>query len=365
MAPTFRMSPYVLRSRDSTSLNSSQAMSAVSDTMESIVAQANAGISMDRIQQLTHDYIMGQATPEDRLQAVMTSFEVASLGSEALGVIAVEAWGLLGQERVWQGRFQSAKEAKSALGSPHLTAIRNAFSQGAQRKNRAITSIKSRWPGVIQDQQLAGLGEHHLEAINNVAEQYSYAAACPLLIKIRNRRLRRDLGGRSASRGVSTVDWKQLLLLRPSEKEELIQESALSAVECRKYNVTNDDQLTIIHPSDRASKDTRNQRRRHRNLVRKTALSHDTSNSASSGQTDESQASTEVQIEADDSDDLQIDVKGQSAVAEEDNAQSPVLDNGDSMEETDIDGSADDVEDNVDPDFTDLESRRLEKEEKG
>jgi hypothetical protein len=262
-----------------------QTTSSKSQTIDDIIAQANAGVGATQIQRLTHDYIMGQTTTDSRLAAVINSLEVASMGSEALGVIAVEAWALLGHEKVWQGKFQSAKDAKAALETPQLTAIRRMFSQGGQRKSRAISRIQSSWPGVIDDQHLMDMGEHHLEAVSRAAGRYLYSEARSFLLKLRNRRLRQGLGGRSAVRDVSTGDWKQMLLLRTdTEKQTLLQELALSAAERQKFNVTDQGQLLILHAPGRVSAQTRNQRRRYRNQVRRaTGLEREASSDPDDG----------------------------------------------------------------------------------
>ena len=237
--------------------------------MDTITAQAKTGIGVNETRRLTHEFIMSQSSPETRLDAVVIALDFASAGTEALGAIVVEAWSMLSNKAVWEGGFQSAKEARERLDTPQLSAIRRLFGLGEQRKDRAINNIRRRWPNISERYDLLRLGEHHLEEIARTAEQYTYSDARTLLVRIRNQRLRRDCGGRSASRQITTGDWRKLRLLRSHEKEELLQESTLSADECRKYNIKDDEQLMIIHTVSSISKDTKNQRRRYRKSLRR------------------------------------------------------------------------------------------------
>lgn len=249
--------------------DSDQTIPTKSVNMDTITAQAKKGIGASETRRLTHEFIMGQSSSETRLDAVVTALDFASAGTEALGAIAVEAWSMLSSKAVWEGAFQSAKEARDRLDTPQLSAIRRLFSLGEQRKDRAINNIRRRWPNISEGYDLLRLGEHHLEEIARIAEQYTYSDARALLVKIRNQRLRQDRGGRSASRQITTGDWRKLRLLRSHEKEELLQESNLSADECRKYNIKDDEQLMIIHTVSPISNDTRNQRRRYRKSLRR------------------------------------------------------------------------------------------------
>ena len=290
------MSRYSLRQRDqqNMSMNVSKTALAHSNAMDNIVARVKAGEDMDQIQRLTHDYIMGQPTSEARLEAVINSLKVASAGSETLGAVAVEAWSLLAHKTVWQGKFASVKEARNALDTPHLAAIRRLFGQGERRKNRAINNIKSQWSTAVHNQELIKLGEHHLEAIGTIADRYTYAEARDLLFKIRNRRLRRDTSGRSASRQITTGDWKALRLLQVKEKQSLLQELALSAAECRKYGIKSDKESTIIHAPGKISNEIRCQRRRYRKSILRQAQTQHIDSDTTLGDEDESEVAAET-----------------------------------------------------------------------
>ncbi|KAI4137512.1 MAG: hypothetical protein L6R39_007244 [Caloplaca ligustica] len=392
------MSSHNLRQRDLVKASSSQMIPTDVNTMDNIVAHVNRGVTANQIQQLVYDYVMSQATPESRLDAVMDSFAVAETGSETLGMIAVEAWALLEQEKVWKGRFRSAKEAKTMLETPQLAAIRRLFSQGGKRKDRAITNIQNRWPGLTQRQQLIELGEHYLDAISKVAEQYSYPEALDLLFKIRNRRLRRDGGGRSSSRDVTTKDWRDLVLLNSaSEKEEILKIPALTPAERRKYDITDQESQMIIHSSRTVSQNARNQRRRFRNIVRKVVQKTELKGSQSADSHNEEYIAFDVETvraiddnEADQEENIEMEDTGVSekennkteredsiaeedvavakedvAVAEEDVAvaeEDVGIEEEDEIEEDEIEDDNMDEEDDddadADPNFVDTESSK-------
>jgi hypothetical protein len=272
------MSRYALRQRSQQSAYMDRSMYTDTDqtvltepiNIDVIATQAKAGIGTTETRRLTHEYIMNRPSPESRLDAVIVALDFASTGTEALGAIAMEAWSVLNSKTVWQGRFQSAKEARDRLDTAQLSVIRKLFGAGEQRKDRAIKNIRREWPNIAEGYDILPLGEHHLEEIARIAEKYTYSDARTLLVGIRNRRLRQDRGGRSASRQITTGDWRKLRLLPNCEENQLRQESVLSAQECQKYNIKNDEQLQIIHTLHLVSRDTKNQRRRyHKSLRRK------------------------------------------------------------------------------------------------
>ena len=307
---------------------------------------------------------MNQSSSESRLDAVMMALGFASTGTEALGAIAMEAWSVLSSKTVWQGSFQSAKDARERLDTPQLSAIRRLFGLGEQRKDRAINNIRRRWPNVTQGYDLLRLGEHHLEEIAHIAEQYTYSDARTLLVRIRNQRLRRDCGGRSASRQISTGDWRKLRLLQSHEKEELLRESVLSAAECQKYSIKNDEQLMIIHMLCPVSKDNKNQRRRYRKSLQRKQQAKRTDDDSTSNSEQNSNIQTETDPDTSDMD-CGKEISNEDGHRTDDNDGNSKSDgDSDRDRDSDTEGSeniAEDVE--ADPDFIDTAPPEQREEE--
>ena len=241
-----------------------QTSTALTGTVTDILSVVG-DVTVQELRRLTYDLIQRQRTPDLKLQYIKDILELGGRQNEYCGAIIVEAWSILNQNAdIWRCGFASKDEALRVLDTQQLQDIRRLFQRGVNRKDIAITKIRSQWPDVCDRLSLADKGEHYLEHLARIAERHSPDVALELGVRAAIRRLRQDRTGRGGTRAVTCRDWVEVWGLSAATQAALCSEPPLSDSERSKHSIDENSQLlstlsinVITTPSTQEAKSKR------------------------------------------------------------------------------------------------------------
>lgn len=202
--------------------------------------------SITSLQKATYDLIAQYPNAAAKIGCIRDILSYTAIQTEAYTAVLTEAWNILITNETWRGGYDSLAAAINDLDTPQLKQLRKIFSDGMNRKQRAINTIQTQWRKNVFDWRLDLLGEHHLWQMSNTAVKYSYHEAKELVTRITLQRLREQRTGRGSGREISTKDWERVRLLTEGDAAVLMNTEEAHPDELRSLDIVAGT-LTLSH----------------------------------------------------------------------------------------------------------------------